>query len=389
MNNKVETDMKRPKNYLWLEGIFDEDTIKSFVSTSPAVSFWQRGFVDALNNIGSRVDVIGYPAERVWPFGRLSIRSEQASLSPGLKGKTVGYINTLFLRDKTQYMNFLKVAKHYFKASENRPDYAITFSCLDKPTDETPSMRVAKYIREKYAVPWICIVGDGAAPPGADGYVYQNWTYYHSGKAPGPSVHIDGGIPRIKPGKEPTSGFNPHPREKALMYMGALTQHGGCTPLARAFHALPDEDIRLWICGRGENTELERLAEIDKRIIIKGFVSELELNKLARSAFAFANPRPNSFVPNKLNYPSKILHYLAYGKPIISTFTDGIDPAYSDVLIPILEDTENGLSVAIQNSLKMTEEEYIAMCAHITNFNETHTWEYQIDRFSSWLSKLK
>lgn len=377
--------MRKHHHFLWLDGIFDENTVNSFANISPAANFWQRGFVDALHKLGHRADVIGYPVERVWPFGRLSIRSEQASLSPGLIGTTIGYINAPFLRDTVQYINYLKAVKRYLNVSEEKPDYVITFSCLDKATDETPSIRTAKYIRKHFGVPWICIVADGAAPPGADGYVYLAWSYYQLDAALGPSIHIDGGIPEIKFADEPNSGFNHHSREKVLMYMGALTQHGGCTQLARAFHTLRDDDIQLWICGRGDNTELARLAEIDQRIIIKGFVGETELNKLASIAFAFANPRPGSFAPNKLNYPSKILHYLAYGKPVISTFTDGLSPDYEEVLIPIREESDDCLSEAIYSVLNMEMKEYEALRARIASFNKTHAWDFQINRFISWL----
>jgi glycosyltransferase involved in cell wall biosynthesis len=134
---------------------------------------------------------------------------------------------------------------------------------------------------------------------------------------------------------------------------------------------------------------LTRLAEIDKRIKIEGFINEAELSKLAGGAFAFANPRPNSFAPNKLNYPSKILHYLAYGKPVISTFTDGVSPDYADVLIPIGEDSVESLSSAIHNVLNLQSKEYKDIQVRISNFNKTHTWTQQVDRFISWLQNQR
>lgn len=371
--------------FLWLEGVFDEDTVNSFTAISPAANFWQRGFVDALHETGHDVDVIGYPVEQVWPFGRLMVGGEQASLLPGLAGKVVGYINLPFLRDIVQYVNLKKAVINYLLTF--RPDYQIVFSCLEKSTDETASIRVAKYIRKRFGVPWICIVADGAPPGGADGYVYLAWSLYQSGAAPGPSIHIDGGIPDITCADDQNINNSVH--EKILMYMGALSQHGGVSQLARAFNKLSDKDIQLWICGRGNNAELRNLAEIDQRIKIKGFVEEAELSKLACSAFAFVNPRPNSFAPNKLNYPSKVLHYLAYGKPVISTFTDGVSPDYADVLIPIREDSDDCLGEAIRNVLNMQDKEYEGMRYRVENFNKSHTWSYQINRFVSWLTMAK
>jgi glycosyltransferase involved in cell wall biosynthesis len=386
---KSENIIGRPESFLWLEGIFNEDTVNSFLSISPASNFWQRGFVEALYKLGHSVDVIGFPVERVWPFGRLMISCKQASLSGGLTGKVVGYINFPYLRSTFQYLSLQKSVKIYLRTREKKPDYQIVFSCLEKSTELTPSIRMAKYIRKHFGVPWICIVADGAAPPGADGYVYLPWSYYQSESALTPSIHIDGGIPEVKFEYDFFLASDFSKQKKKLLYMGALTEHGGVSQLARAFNKLSDQNIELWICGRGKNPELTRLAEIDKRIKIEGFVDEAELSKIAGAAFAFANPRPNSFAPNKLNYPSKVLHYLAYGKPVISTFTDGVSPEYADVVIPIGDDSVESLSSAIHNVLNLQIKEYRDIQVRISNFNKTHTWTYQVNRFISWLQNQR
>jgi glycosyltransferase involved in cell wall biosynthesis len=367
--------------FLWLDGIFDEKTVQLFPSTSPAAVFWQRGFVESLQNHGHDVELMGYPVERVWPFGKLWVKSASSRLAPGLKGTIISYLNFPFIRGQLQYFQFLRAVKRFFLRSDELPDYVVTFSCLHSPNHVQPSNRMAEKIQKDWNIPWICIVSDGVAPPGADAYVYVTWSYYDARTLTPPSIHMDGGVPDIKIFEETQKDQ----KQKALMYMGALTPHGGVSPLARAFHLLPDKDIQLWICGRGENVELEALAKIDERIKLIGFVSEIELDELASSATAFANPRPVSFEPNKLNYPSKILHYLGYGKPIISTFTEGVSPEYADVLLPISDDNEENLGLSIKNVLNMDKDEYSELCARISKFNETHTWKFQISRFLTWL----
>jgi len=131
------------------------------------------------------------------------------------------------------------------------------------------------------------------------------------------------------------------------------------------------------------------LAEIDSRIKIKGFVDSKELNQLASATFAFVNPRPNSFLPNKLNYPSKLLHYLAFGKPVISTFTDGVSPDYAEILIPIRDESDDALCEAIDRTMKIDVNEYEAIRDRIERFNKTHTWAYQVNRFVLWLKNEK
>lgn len=379
----------RPCRFLWLEGIFDEATVGSFLSISPASNFWQKGFVQALLGLGCRVDLIGYPVERVWPFGRLIIRGQDASLLPGIAGQVLGYVNLPVLRDRVQYHAMHAAAIRYLQATENRPDYQIVFSCLEKATDETAAIRAARHLRKLHGIPWICIVADGHAPAGADGYVYLPWAYYQVQRALDgkPSIHIDGGVPEISACSPYAIASMGAGQERVLMYMGALTRHGGALELAQAFNQVPDANIRLWVCGRGGNPDLDALASRDPRIKIKGFLAEAELNKLASMAFAFANPRPVSFAPNKLNYPSKLLHYLAFGKPVISTFTDGVSPEYKDILIPIQDESQSSLIAAINEVMSLGEDQYRLMQKRMASFNRKRTWSAQAARFMTWLQQ--
>ena len=372
--------MNSVSKFLWLNGIFDEKTINSFLTINPAINFWQKGFVYALKNLDNPVEVVGYPVERVWPFGRLIVKQNQAALLDGMRGSIIGYPNILFLRDMFQYYNLRGSIKKHYLSSKDKPTYQIVISCLNNVSDESSSIRTAKYIRKKYNIPWICIVADGVTPLGADGYVYLSWSQYELNKDRWPSIHIDGGIPTIKN----IDSHNAY-KEKILMYMGDLRQHGGALELAQAFNKIENNDIKLWICGRGENIGLQNLAKIDSRIHLKGFVNDEELNELASMAFAFANPRPNAYAPNKLNYPSKILHYLSYQKPIISTISNGFSPDLQDILIPIENESEIGLSNAIRNIFNLQARDYEHIQCCIRNFSTSHSWEYQVKKFLLWI----
>lgn len=372
--------MNPTKKFLWVGGVFDEKTVNSFPSMSPASNFWQRGFIEALQTEGHNVHVIGHPAERVWPFGKLNVLPSQASFPSTFTGRTVGYLNVPFLRGLVQYANY-RTTVHKCIKKTGLPDYLVTFSCLDKATQWASTISIARNLRKQFRIPWICIVADGEAPLGADGYVYLTWAYFESTSSASPKLHLDGGVPAIR--KMVVSKPHDHPR--ALMYMGALTPHGGVTFLARSFKRLADEDVELWVCGRGENEELQRLARSDRRIKLFGYVSEARLNELANSAYAFVNPRPSDFTPNRLNYPSKLLHYLAYGRPVISTWTEGLSPEYMDLLVQVGDETEDGLAQAIQRTLNMTDEELRSISDRTEKFNESHMWPHQIGRFVLWL----
>jgi hypothetical protein len=365
--------MKSKPRILWLEGIFDEPTIGAFPASSPAVNFWLTGFVGALGTARCEVTLIGHPYDRIWPAGRVIVTARDAGLAPGFSGQVVGYLNVPLLRQRTQSFNYLRKVKAYV-AAHGRPDYVFTFN-------DTPATPAARYLSRELGVPWIYIAGDGPALAGADGYLYQNWVYYETPSAPGPKIHLDGGLPVL----EAVQADSAERPSKALMYMGALTAHGGALELARAFHTLGEADIELWITGRGTNSELEQLAASDTRIKLYGFVGQDQLHRLASRARMFANPRPTAFAPNKLNYPSKLLHYLAYGRPVLSTFTEGLSPDYREVLVPIGDETEAGLAQAIRIALGMPDNEYQARCERVARFNQTRTWGRQVGRLLSWL----
>lgn len=377
--------MNKPCRFLWLEGVFDDTTVNSFLSISPASNYWQKGFVHALRSHGQSVDVVGYPVERVWPFGRLFVRKTHAALFPGFEGRVTGYINLPAVRGFIQYVNLLKAVLSLVLSTGRRPDYAVVFSCLERAEEETPAIRVAKYMREHHDIPWICIVADGATPAGADRYVYLPWANFLSAAPNLKGIHLDGGIADVRRDLVAASETRGEPGTRVLMYMGALTEHGGVIQLVRAFSQLEEKDVQLWICGRGANSELDRLTRTDDRIKLKGFVETDELDRLAHEVFAFVNPRPNSFAPNRLNYPSKLLHYLAYGKPVLSTFTEGVSPEYEEILVPVEDESEAALMAAMRSILAMHRDAYDDICHRIERFNETHTWAYQVNRFRSWL----
>ncbi len=375
--------MDKSCRFLWLEGVFDEASVAAFQSISPASNFWQKGFVRALQGMGHEVSIIGYAVERAWPFGRLLIKSGDVVLLPGAVGRVFGYLNFPYLRPVFQYVGMRRAVQRHLRSGQPLPDYMVVFSCLEKSTHQTAAIRVAKWVKRVFRIPWVCIVADGESPPGADAYVYLPWAYYksESSRRPEPTIHIDGGVPEV-----PVQAAQMAPVQgKVLMYMGALTAHGGALELARAFRDVPGRDLSLWFCGWGGNPELDAVARADDRIQIKGFLEEAELNRLASQAFAFANPRPANFAPNKLNYPSKLLHYLAFGKPVISTFTDGVSPEYKNVLIPVVDDSQASLSEAIKSLMLMDESQYKALQVGVVAFNENRSWPAQAGRFVSWL----
>ena len=101
--------------------------------------------------------------------------------------------------------------------------------------------------------------------------------------------------------------------------------------LLNAFRLLRRDDCELWICGKGDNSNLRDAVKIDPRIKYIGLLPRDELAERMNKADIFVNPRPSNIPGNERNFPSKLLEYLGYLKPIVSTMAQA-GPDYRDLL---------------------------------------------------------
>ena len=70
----------------------------------------------------------------------------------------------------------------------------------------------------------------------------------------------------------------------------------------------------------------------NSKIKVFGFVNEKFIEIAMRSAWIYVNPRSLSEESVQNTFPSKILEYLRYGKPILSTKSSGIGNKFDNFL---------------------------------------------------------
>jgi glycosyltransferase involved in cell wall biosynthesis len=144
----------------------------------------------------------------------------------------------------------------------------------------------------------------------------------------------------------------------------------------------------LWICGAGNNPKIDQAIGQDSRIKFFGLVTEQVLTKLYQDAHVFINPRPSSLAASKHNFPSKILQYLSYGKPVISTWTDGLSPNYRDVLIVIEEESPTYLAKVIEQVSCWDIQKYQEVRRRIKDFmTREKLWNLQAQNALDWLNE--
>jgi glycosyltransferase involved in cell wall biosynthesis len=366
-------------SFLFLSGIFQESTITFFESHSAATNQWLLNFEASLRLAGNTTAVVGYPEERLWPFGRFRVHKSSAMLPIGVEGSSVAYINVPFIRNYSKNSSLKSAAVKVVANSKKKYEYTVTFSCINHNKEILPCFNVAKFLRNKYGIGWICIVGDGPPPMGADIYLYHNWTnFLKHDLAHGRAIHIDGGVSDFLIPEVKTTAAN----RKIFLYSGALSSHGGAIELVDEFLKVNDDSCQLWLTGRGANAEFESKVSGSNRIKLLGFLAESELITIANKVDFFINPRPISFLPNLHNFPSKLFFYLAFEKPILSTFTPGISPEYEEVLIKL---KDSAWSESIEEVLKYSVDEIQSISHKIKKFKIDHSWNSQARKFCNFL----
>lgn len=116
---------------------------------------------------------------------------------------------------------------------------------------------------------------------------------------------------------------------KIVLYTGAIERKYGIVNLIQAFSLLGDPSYRLCICGDGNDTEYVKQESMkDSRIEYKGKISHDEVKKLQSKAFLLINPRTPEGEYTQYSFPSKIMEYLASGKPTLLYRLPGIPIEY-------------------------------------------------------------
>ena len=105
-----------------------------------------------------------------------------------------------------------------------------------------------------------------------------------------------------------------------FMYAGILEPVTGIDRLLLAFSQIKNANVRLSISGKGSlETRIRAAAKADSRIEYLGCVPYEEYLSNLKKADVLINPRNMDLPENANNFPSKIMEYLATGKPVIST----------------------------------------------------------------------
>ena len=123
-------------------------------------------------------------------------------------------------------------------------------------------------------------------------------------------------------------------------------------------------------------------------MFIHGFVSEEKLEEAFRKADVFLSPLDLSVSDNRMVFPSKIMNYLRYQKPILASRSEGISKEYDNVLFYPSSNNENGWRSLMLEFSSKNEKEYKTVAHKSRKLLSIKTWDKHVERMTDFINDL-
>lgn len=162
-----------------------------------------------------------------------------------------------------------------------------------------------------------------------------------------PSILLEGAI---DPDLLPTYPQGaPEAKPAVVLYSGAIDSINGIPFLLDAFDLVDNPDIDLHIYGRGPLENLVKdAAQRNPRIRFGGRVPNLEVLSRQAEATVLVLPRPTAQKTTNYSFPSKLMEYMASGRPTIVTLLPSMPRDYHNFLYILADETPLGLATLIK-----------------------------------------
>lgn len=377
-------------NILWVGPLQSPQAMIHGTAPHPATMRWQRMFVGGLRDAGHHVRWLGHEPHRTWPWGPLRVSiGRQADLSAtDPEGTQVCYTNVSRLRNRSLRAGYHQATLAAIRAA--RPGVVVTYNA-------DPWMQGAADAAANESIPWVPLIldfrnplidnwrryrGDTSRAAGV-GFI-SHWGFTH---APGNRKYLLAGavVPRAAVPLHQAQTKSP-----MILYAGAHSRAGGLDRLVRAMQLLRTAGVRLVITGQGKglDPQITRACETTSCVEDLGMVPDDHLAQLALSADVLVNPRPIDFEDNRMNFPSKILDYLSYKRPIVSTRTAGIGPGYDELVRFTASDEPADIAAVIDDVLAMDDHEMDRWMQRVAAAVDLMTPRRAAEDFTAWFTQL-
>lgn len=207
-----------------------------------------------------------------------------------------------------------------------------------------------------------------------------------------PWLLMEGGVP-----EEAVAAPLPEPADRGpdapvvFMYSGSLTDLKGIPLLLAGFERAHGARLRLWIAGGGPlQPEVEAAAARDPRIRFLGSLPHAEVMRVYEEVDVLVNPHSTRHETARYLFPSKLLEYLAMGRPVITTCsTPEVREEYGDVAYVMEREDPVELAALFERVGAMTpaeRRERGALCR--ARVAERKTWPRQGRRMLDFIASV-
>jgi len=382
---------------LWVGPVIDEAHFFN-PAVSAAASIWQQGLITSLMTQGEgvpthgRVDVISHLPCRSFPMGRIWPNSNDSIFPKAVNGVGVSYFNFPKLREKVLEWQYTKVLRNILK-DKLIHSYDLIASYNAEAYVSKPVATIAKEKR----LPWISIIADlpkikpqdyldNARVNEADGRIYLSWANFESYAEPIRDLFLEGGV-FSQTVNDSDLLLDNRDSIKRIAYFGGITSLGGIDLFLDATRHLSGSQYEFHIIGAGNISRVQSFVKQDHRIYYHGPVSQEDLMRIGNAMDIFIDPRPRGMSEN--NFPSKILTYLGFAKPIISSSGYGIPPEYDQVLVKLERENSADLAQLIEEVCHWDREHIRQYQCAVEEFvAASKSWQAQGKRVLSWLQSI-
>lgn len=148
------------------------------------------------------------------------------------------------------------------------------------------------------------------------------------------------------------------PKPFTVLYAGGLYAAYGVDRLIDAVAGIDNYPVQLRLFGRGDQeNRIRELSSHDPRFFYGGFVGGEELMSELEAADVLVNPRPTGEKFAQMSFPSKLVEYLAIGRPVLTTRIKSIPESFNDCFFFIEDETPEGIRAALLHLIHLTPSE--------------------------------
>ena len=276
------------------------------------------------------------------------------------------------------------------RIKEKRPDIMMCYN----PTEW--NVYAMKLASQEFNIPWVPVILDYDDPGdewsvfrktlnSAYGYVFLSYWGYINCPTCKPILHLDGGNEKwhgdcIKSNSR---------KRKKVLYAGKYNKFAGIELLLEIAEIVANKnEVELLLCGKNDYThEIKKITKNAENVKILGFLDEKTMHQYHCDSDLYLNVRPPGISDNRMIFPSKIVNYLSYGKPVVGSWTDGLSPEYRKFLFVPERHNSEGFYEKIMEVSNWEKKKYQKYNNMVRPWFEKKTWNSQTFRLVNWLEK--